>query len=119
MSSSREQLRLHDIIENIDLIHEYMGERTFDELYADRMRVDAIERCLQRITEAAIKIGPTRMMEIIPALPASKVRGLGNVLRHHYDTLDAQTVLGHDRRSPAAASRGLRCCTGRELSTAA
>jgi uncharacterized protein with HEPN domain len=58
------------------------------------MRVDAIERCLQRITEAVIKIGPQRMAEIMPDLPAGKVRGMGNILRHHYDTLDAKTVWG-------------------------
>lgn len=94
MSSRGEQLRLHDIVENIDAIDAYRGDRTFEELYADQMRVDAIERCLQRITEAVIKIGPQRMAEIMPELPAGKVRGMGNILRHHYDTLDANTVWG-------------------------
>ena len=94
MSSRREQLRLHDVIDNIDAIQEYLGPRSFEELYADQMRVDAIERCLQRITEAVIKIGPQRMAQIMPALPAGKVRGMGNILRHHYDTLDARTVWG-------------------------
>lgn len=44
MSSRREQLRLNDVIDNIDAIQVYLGQRSFDELYADRMRVDAIER---------------------------------------------------------------------------
>ena len=51
------------------------------------MRRDATERCLQRITEAAIKIGDTRMREILPNVLPSEMRGMGNLLRHHYDRI--------------------------------
>ena len=54
----------------------------------DGKTVDAVERCLQRITEAVIKIGPERMAEISPTTPVDAVRGLGNMLRHDYDGVD-------------------------------
>ena len=51
-----------------------------------------MERCLQRITEAVIKIGPERMAEISPQTPVDAVRGLGNMLRHDYDRVDLGTI---------------------------
>ena len=56
------------------------------------MTVDAVERCLARITEAAIRIGPERMDEISPGLPMQQVRGLGNLLRHAYFVIDHGTI---------------------------
>lgn len=51
-----------------------------------------MERCLHRITEAVIKIGPDRMAEISPQTPVDAVRGLGNMLRHDYDRVDLVTI---------------------------
>ena len=45
------------------------------------------------ITEAVIKIGEDRMEEIAPAIPARAIRGLGNVLRHEYDSIDLRYIL--------------------------
>ena len=56
------------------------------------MRVDAVERCLMRLTEAAIRIGDERMARIAPDLGLHQVRGLGNMLRHQYDTLDMEQL---------------------------
>ena len=88
MSSERETLRLHDIIENIDRISEYLGDVEAGEFGEDQKTVDAVERCLQRITEAVVKIGENRMREIAPSLPVHAIRGLGNILRHEYDAID-------------------------------
>ena len=57
MSSSREAQRLQDIVENIDAARSYVGDMAIEAFIADRKTVDACERCLQRITEAVIKIG--------------------------------------------------------------
>ena len=92
MSSEREQQRLADIIENIDAIGAYVGNMNFAAFAADRKTVDATERCLQRITEAVIKIGPDRMRVIAPEIPAEAVRGLGNMLRHEYDAIDLRSL---------------------------
>lgn len=93
MSSSREAQRLQDIFENIDAARSYVGDMAIVAFIADRKTVDACERCLQRITEAVIKIGEDRMEEIAPAIPARAIRGLGNVLRHEYDSIDLRYIL--------------------------
>jgi uncharacterized protein with HEPN domain len=92
MSSEREQLRLNDIITNIDRINTYIGGMSFADFSADPTRVDAVERCLQRITEAVIKVGPQRMAEIAPDFPVAAVRGLDNLLRHDYDRVSLQII---------------------------
>jgi hypothetical protein len=45
---------------------------------------DAVERCLQRISEAAAKLGD-KAPTLIPDQPWHKIRSFGNVLRHDYD----------------------------------
>ena len=92
MSSSREQHRLLDIVENCDAIAVYIDGMDYARFAADRKTIDASERCLQRITEAVIKIGKDRMAAIAPSIPADAVRGLGNMLRHHYDALDFRII---------------------------
>lgn len=59
---------------------------------ADRKTVDAVERCLQRITEAVVKIGDERMAAIALGVPTHAVRALGNMLRHEYDNIDLVTI---------------------------
>ena len=92
MSSEREALRLQDIIENIDRIESYMIGLDRESFAQDSRTVDAVERCLQRITEAVIKIGPDGMTQISPQTPVDAVRGLGNVLRHDYDQVDLGVI---------------------------
>lgn len=92
VSSDRIAGWLDDIVENCQRIERYVADLTFEEFQRDPMCVDAVERCLQRITEAVIRIGPDAMGAIMPALPVQQVRGLGNVLRHGYDTLSPQIV---------------------------
>lgn len=92
MSSEREQQRLADIIDNIDAISAYVGTMSAAAFAADRKTVDATERCLQRITEAVIKIGSERMRVIAPNIPTEAVRGLGNMLRHEYDAIDLRSL---------------------------
>ena len=75
-----------------DWIAGYIDDRGFAEFLADRMTRDAVERCLERITEAAVRIGPDRMEKIAPGLPLHEVRGLGNVLRHAYEAIDPKLI---------------------------
>lgn len=85
-------LRLNDIVDNIDRIESHVAGMDFAAFTADFKTIDAVERCLQRITEAVIKIGPDRMAEISPATSADAVRGMGNALRHDYDTIDLRII---------------------------
>lgn len=92
MSSDREALRLRDIVDNIDRITDHVGTMDFAAFSRDAKTIDAVERCLQRISEAVIRIGEARMAEIAPSLPVHAVRGLGNALRHDYDRIDLRTI---------------------------
>ncbi len=91
MPSNKPAGRLTDIVENADLIASYidgLGEKAF---LAGRKTQDAVERCLQRITEAAIKLGD-QAERLVPGYPWKDVRGLGNRLRHEYDAIDAVQI---------------------------
>lgn len=92
MSSERERQRLQDIVTNIDRIVSYLDDVDPEDFGDDPKTVDAVERCLHRITEAVIKIGEDRMAIIAPSLPVHAVRGLGNILRHEYDLIDYEIV---------------------------
>lgn len=87
-----ERERLGHIVDNIDWIGEHLAGRSFEQFETNRMLTDAVERCLQRITEASIRIGAERMAEIAPGVPFAEVRGLGNILRHEYEKIDLATV---------------------------
>jgi uncharacterized protein with HEPN domain len=54
MPSRDEARRLRDIIENIDNATSYVGSRGHDDFAAEQMRVDAVERCIERKAEAMI-----------------------------------------------------------------
>jgi uncharacterized protein with HEPN domain len=92
VSSEREALRLQDIVDNIDRIESHLDSMNFATFSNDTKTIDAVERCLQRLTEAVIKIGEERMAVIAPDLPVGAVRGLGNVLRHDYDQIDLNGI---------------------------
>jgi uncharacterized protein with HEPN domain len=57
VSSSNEPRRLAEIIENIDRATTYIGALTIEQFAADTMRRDAVERCVERVAEAMVKIG--------------------------------------------------------------
>ena len=90
--AEREADWLADIVENAEAAERYVAGLTCDEWRADQMRIDAVERCLMRLTEAAIRIGEARMAELLPDTPMHQVRGLGNLLRHAYDNVDPAMV---------------------------
>ncbi|MFZ5665323.1 MAG: DUF86 domain-containing protein [Pseudomonadota bacterium] len=92
MSSDRERDRLLDIVENAQYVADYLNGMGFKQFAGSRMTVDAIERCLQRITEAVIRIGEERMAAVAPEVPFHALRGLGNRLRHEYDMIDHEII---------------------------
>lgn len=92
MFSERALVRLRDILENIEAIDTYADTMTLDAFLSDRRTVDAVERCLQRITEAVIQIGENEMRRIGPEIPFELIRGMGNRLRHEYRGIDARQV---------------------------
>ena len=94
MFSDDERVRewIGHIVENADKASSYVAEVGYETWLADGMRVDATERCLMRITEAAVRIGDEKMARIAPGLALHRLRGLGNMLRHQYDALDMEQL---------------------------
>lgn len=48
---------------------------------------DAVERCIERVCEAAHRLGD-QAEALIPGQPWADIRGMGNRLRHGYDSVD-------------------------------
>ncbi len=59
---------------------------TREDFVSDAKTVDAVERCFQRITEAARRLGDV-MDRRYPAIDWRAIRSLGNVLRHDYEDI--------------------------------
>lgn len=78
---------LQHIIENAEAIARYTEGMTLTQFEEDRRTYDAVERCLQRITEAVIRLGD-QAEELMPGQPWQRIRGFGNRLRHNYDSIE-------------------------------
>lgn len=87
MPSSRPAVRLRDILDNIRLIQSYLEGMDRSEFEADSRTRDAVERCLERISEAATKLGADAE-RLAPGPPWRAVQSFGNALRHAYDQID-------------------------------
>ena len=83
---------IEDIVENIDRVRLYIAGRTAADFGEAPMVRDACERCVERIVEAAVRLGPERLARVAPDTVLHQLRGLGNRLRHEYDRVDAQLL---------------------------
>ena len=110
MPSSRPAARFLDILDNIRLIQNYLQGMDRAAFEADSRTRDAVERCLERLSEAATKLG-SQADELAPGLPWPAVRAFGNVLRHAYDQVDPARIweiaTGDLPRMAAAAEAAL------------
>jgi uncharacterized protein with HEPN domain len=82
---------LEDILDNISRIDGYTAGVDRAALEQDGIRRDAVERCLERICEAAHRLGD-RASALMPNQPWEDIRGMGNRLRHAYDQIDLAIV---------------------------
>jgi uncharacterized protein with HEPN domain len=83
--------RFSDIIENIEAIERFtagMNLRGFAE--ADQT-IRAIKYSLLVISEAATKLGDLAA-NLCPSIPWREIRGLGNRLRHDYQSIDVVRI---------------------------
>jgi len=83
--------RLRDIVANIERVRGHLGGFDEDAFHRDAKTRDAVERCLERIAEAARRIGNV-LDERYPAVDFPKLRGFGSVLRHDYGAIDADVI---------------------------
>lgn len=84
MPSEKPVRRLEDIVENAHAIQQYIAGMDLVQFGKDRKTYDAVERCVERICEAATKLGDLAST-LMPDQPWQKVRALGKRLRHEYD----------------------------------
>ncbi|MBI4611106.1 MAG: DUF86 domain-containing protein [Candidatus Rokubacteria bacterium] len=59
---------LRDILDNLNLAIEFVGDRTYDQFTADRKTVYAVLRCLEVVGEAAKNV-PAPVRERYPSIP--------------------------------------------------
>ena len=79
--------------DNIDRILAYTAGLSESDFAGDDRTRDAVERCLQRMSEAASKLGSTAE-QALPQHDWVAIRGIGNILRHDYDRVDT-AILWH------------------------
>ncbi len=74
---------------------------------ANGMGRDAVERCLERVCEAAHRLG-AHSADLMPRQPWGDIRGMGNRLRHAYDRISLDVIwnaVRHDLPGLAADAR--------------
>jgi uncharacterized protein with HEPN domain len=86
LPSEKPARRLEDIIENAQAIQRYVAGMDGAAFEKDQKTYDAVERCLERISEAAAKLGDLAA-SLAPGQPWKEIRALGNRLRHEYDAI--------------------------------
>lgn len=97
-----------DIIENTERVEGYLAGMDRQTFERDGRTRDAVERCLERVCEAAHRLGE-RAEELMPGQPWSDIRGMGNRLRHAYDRVSLDIVWNTARdRLPALAAEARR-----------
>jgi len=82
---------LLDIQQSIALIGEFVGTMSFDDYLRDVKTRSAVERQLQILTEAAIRLGE-EAPKLCPNIDWAGFRAMGNILRHVYHRVDDQIV---------------------------
>jgi uncharacterized protein with HEPN domain len=97
--------RFEDILENVSLTEEFTRGMDLNAFLGDLKTRDATERCLERISEAARKLGQLAE-DLCPEVPWPGVRALGNFVRHEYDRVDAghMWVMIEDDLAPLKAA---------------
>ena len=84
--------RFEDILTNIQRIEFHIARIADETEFVENATVyDAVERCLERISEAASKLG-AEAEAVCPEIPWARIRGLGNVLRHEYDWVEGARI---------------------------
>ena len=79
------------MIENAERVARYltgMDRKSFEQ---NEWARDAVERCIERICEAAHRLGE-HAEELMPGQPWGDIRGMGNRLRHAYDRINIDII---------------------------
>jgi uncharacterized protein with HEPN domain len=91
MAQAETAARLQDILEAIVTIETYTLGKSQGDYDAERILRDAVERNLERISEASRHI-PRPLKTTHPEIPWREIAGLGNILRHAYPIVDDRLI---------------------------
>jgi uncharacterized protein with HEPN domain len=91
MPSSKPARRFEDILQNCRAIEQYTQGMDLRRFTADAKTRDAVERCLERISEAASKLAEAAPA-LAPEQPWPQIAALGNRIRHEYDRLRVERL---------------------------
>jgi uncharacterized protein with HEPN domain len=91
MAGKTPRLYLEHISEAIAIIERRIAGKTLDDLMADDVLRDAIERRIEVISEASRRL-PADMKARHPEVPWQNVAGIGNVLRHEYYSVNLDII---------------------------
>lgn len=83
MPSERVAEHLGQILEEIGYAEQFVGGRGQEEFAGDPLRLRAVVRCLEVISEASRRL-PEELKARHPHLPWSDIAGAGNIYRHDY-----------------------------------
>jgi uncharacterized protein with HEPN domain len=89
--SSNPVQRFTDIIDNIDHVEQFTRGLNAKSFAANDQVVFAVKYALMIISEATAKPGDIAA-DLRPDIPWPEIRGLGNRLRHEYDTVDVSRI---------------------------
>ena len=91
MPSDAERAVLYDILHNLDLVQQFIQDRDYERFRVDTLRVYAVTRCLEIISEAS-----RRLSEELKARHSDiawhEMAGAGNVYRHDYEDVSVQRL---------------------------
>ena len=91
MPSNDPVQRFSDIIENIERIERFTTGLDLQGFAASEQAVLAVKYALLIISEAATKLDDVAG-DLCPDIPWREIRGLGNRLRHDYDSIDVVRI---------------------------
>jgi uncharacterized protein with HEPN domain len=89
---------LSDIKHHIVMAESFVAGIEYDAFNDDYLRVYAVTRCLEIISEASRRL-PEALKARHPSIPWRKMPAAGNIYRHQYEDVAAQAVwrtLSHD-----------------------
>ena len=75
---------LLDILHQIELAEQFIADLRQDEFERDVLRLYAVTRCLEIISEASRRL-PDELKARYPDIPWREIAGAGNIYRHNYE----------------------------------
>jgi len=97
MPSDAEDGALRDILHHIDLAQQFTQGYDYESFHADTLRVYAVTRCLEIISEASRRLSD-ELKARHAGIAWKQMAGAGNVYRHDYEDVAARRVWETVRR---------------------